>query len=175
MRQPHVPWQRGIGGFVRQIVANVREERPLRFQPLNNRKRILHRRVRGMRLVPQRVQKQNVQPSQLIASTIPESRCGRSDTPPSRNGSRKSGFAMNHGHRFEAHAKHIYRPVNRLQFQLRQPAKLVVCVKDVAEHSAQKRRRIGTRVERQVYPACAGSSAAAGRRCPRMWSACVCV
>jgi hypothetical protein len=58
--------QRGIGDFVRQIVADVREERSLRFHPVDNRQRILYGRVRGMRFVPQRIQKQDVQPFQLM-------------------------------------------------------------------------------------------------------------
>ncbi len=36
------------------------------FDPLHNAQRILHCRVRGMRLVPQRIQKKNVQTFQLM-------------------------------------------------------------------------------------------------------------
>ena len=61
VRQPHMRRQRRIGRRVRQIVADVGEERPLRFHPLHDAQRILHRRMRGMRLVPQRVQKQDVE------------------------------------------------------------------------------------------------------------------
>src|ERR1700730_42844 len=58
--------QSGVGGLVRQIVANVREECPLRLHPFHNAQRILHRGVRGMRLVPQRIQKKNVEALQLV-------------------------------------------------------------------------------------------------------------
>src|SRR5580692_3633194 len=63
--EPHMRRQDGVGRLMWQVVANMRKERPLRLHPLHDAQGILHRRVRGMRLVPERVQKKNVQPFQL--------------------------------------------------------------------------------------------------------------
>src|ERR1039458_8707855 len=65
-RQPHVGRQRGVGRLVRQVVADVREKRALRFHRVHDLQRLLHGRMRGMRLVAQRVQKQYVEVAQLL-------------------------------------------------------------------------------------------------------------
>ena len=66
IREPHMRRQRRIGLLMRQIVANMSEEGTPGFDPLHNAERIFHRRMRGMRLVPQRIEKQDVKVPQLI-------------------------------------------------------------------------------------------------------------
>ena len=61
MRQSYVSRQAGIGRFMCKVVANMCKERALRLKPIHNRQRTLHRGVCGMRLVAQRIQKENVQ------------------------------------------------------------------------------------------------------------------
>lgn len=64
--QPYVSRQGRVGRFVRQIVTDVREKGALRFQPLHDLERVLHGGVRRVRLVPERIQKQDVQIFQLM-------------------------------------------------------------------------------------------------------------
>src|ERR1700685_161799 len=59
-------------------------------------------------------------------------------------------IAMNHRHRLESRSKQFHGPVDRIQLNLRQSAKLVISVEDVTEHFAQERGRIWTGVKRQV-------------------------
>ena len=56
VRQPHIVGQCSIRGFVRQVVAYMGEKRTPRFYTLHDVQRVLHRRVRRVRLVAQRVQ-----------------------------------------------------------------------------------------------------------------------
>ena len=59
-------WERSIRLLMRQIMADVCEEYPLRVGSLGNLQRVLYRRVRGMRLVTQSVKKQDIQPFELL-------------------------------------------------------------------------------------------------------------
>ncbi len=52
--------KRRVGFRMRQIVANMGEECARGFDSFHDAERILHRRMRGMRLVPQRIKKKNV-------------------------------------------------------------------------------------------------------------------
>src|SRR3954462_12417234 len=62
----HVLRQRRIRRFVRQVMTNMSKERSPRFQPRHRRQRMLYSRMRRMRLVPQRIPKENIEPVQLI-------------------------------------------------------------------------------------------------------------
>ena len=50
-----------VGGFVRQIVANMREKSSLGLQPFYDSQRIIDGGMRRVRPMPQRIQKKNVQ------------------------------------------------------------------------------------------------------------------
>src|SRR5271156_6617969 len=141
--------QSSVGGFMRQIVTNMREESPLRLNPLYNAQRILHRRVRGMRFMPQRVQKKNIQSLQLMERRLRYLAVIGEIRRASEAEAVDLRFSMNQSHRLEARPKKVHRTVNRPQLQLRQAAILVIGVKNVAEHAAQKSRSIGTSIKRQ--------------------------
>ena len=66
MRQPDVRRKSGISFLMRQIVRDVREERTFRLETFDDLQGILNRRMRRMRTMPERVQKQNVQVAQLL-------------------------------------------------------------------------------------------------------------
>src|ERR1700683_2192448 len=103
-----------------------------------------------MRLVPQRVQKKNVETLQLVErclwnfAVVGEIRRGPKAIAVNFR------VAMNQAHRFEGRPEKLPRAVDRTQFQLWQAAVLVTGVKDVTEHFAQKGGRIRTRIERQL-------------------------
>ena len=58
--------QSGIGRFMRQIVADVREERSLGLDSLHDAQRVFDRGMSRVRLVPQGVEKKNIQSFQLM-------------------------------------------------------------------------------------------------------------
>ena len=99
-----------------------------------------------MRFVPQRIEKQDVQPFQLIE------RCLRNLAVIGQVSRRPEAvpinlrLPVNQRYWLEARAEYLHRSVDRLEFQLRQAPELVIPVKDVAEHPAQKRGRIRTRI-----------------------------
>ena len=114
MRQPHMPGQGSVRGLVPQIVANVREEGPLWLQPVDNRQGILHRRVRGMGLVPQCIEKQDVEPLQLMQRRFRNLAVVgqvRSRAEPVAVNLRLS---VNQDDRFELHSEDIHRPIDGL-------------------------------------------------------------
>src|SRR5580692_2708473 len=102
-----------------------------------------------MRLVPERVQKEHVQSFQLTKRRLGNftviGEIGRL----AKSKSVDLRLSMNQSHWLEACAKDFYRPIDRPKFKSRQPAKFVIAVEDVAEHSAQESGRVRTRVERQ--------------------------
>src|SRR5579864_79303 len=57
-------------------------------------------------------------------------------------------LAMDHRYGLELRAKKIELPLDRLEFQPRQPAKLIVRVENVAEHIADVLRCFGARIKR---------------------------
>ena len=119
MRQAYMLGQRGIGGFVTQVVTNVRKKCPLRLQPLDCLQRTLHRGVRGMRLMPQRIQKQNVQALQLAQRGIGDLAVICQIRRRAKALSINLGFAMDHYNGLEPHPKYVYRAVDRSQFKQR--------------------------------------------------------
>src|SRR5208282_2191882 len=94
--------------------------------------------MRGMRLVAQRIQKQNVEAPQLLQ------RFGRDLAVIGQVGGRSEtetddrSFPMDHRHWLEARAEQLDRALDWLQVNQRQSAELVLCFKNVAEHTAQK-------------------------------------
>jgi predicted TIM-barrel fold metal-dependent hydrolase len=64
--QPYMRWQRRICGVVWQVVTDVGEERPLGFHSIDDAQRIFYCRVCGVRLVPESVEKKNVQAFELM-------------------------------------------------------------------------------------------------------------
>ncbi len=158
MRQPHVPRQCGVRCFMRQIVANVGEERPLRFQPVDNRQRILHRRVRRMRFVPQRIQKQNVQAFQLMQRRFWNFAVIGQIRRRAEAVSVNLGVAMNQQSTGSKRTPNTSTgPSIGSQFQLRQPAEFVVAVKNVAEHACAETPPPRAAHRAAAFPACAGS------------------
>src|SRR5215469_10477691 len=133
----HILRQLGVGRLVRKIVRHVSEERALRLQLFDDLQRILERRVRGMRMVPQRIENQNIEPLQLRHRVIrdrAEIRC---------IGCRTEAVGLDgivtmiYNQLNELRAKHSDRPVDLTNLDLRQPAVFVVAIKDVAKDMPQ--------------------------------------
>src|SRR5271165_805061 len=59
-------------------------------------------------------------------------------------------LSVNQNNRLESHAEYLDWPVNGPEFELRQAAELVVGVENISKHLAQKGRRIGARIKRQL-------------------------
>src|SRR5690349_23721485 len=118
-------------------MANVCKERSLRLQLLHNAHRVFYRRMRGMGLVPQRIQEQNVQLLQLgkrrlrNGAEIGEVRGGPEAIPVDFS------IAMKNLYRLEAGAIQLHRASHGVHLHLRHGAVLVPVVKNVAEHAAQ--------------------------------------
>src|ERR1700688_4610152 len=135
---------------MRQIVANVGEEGPFRLDSLDNPQRVLNSRVRGMRLVTERIQKKNVQAFQLAE------RCFRDFAMVGEIGRRSEAgavnfrFSVNQPNWIEARPENIQGPIDGPQLQQREAAKLVIGVEDITEHLAQKGCGVWPRVERQL-------------------------
>src|SRR5208337_3963215 len=102
-----------------------------------------------MRLVPQRIQKKNVQSLQLGKRRLRNFTVIREIGRFAEKKSVDLRLSMNQSHGLEARAKDFHRPIDRPKFKSGQSAEFVVAVKDVAEHLAQKSGRVRTRVERQ--------------------------
>ena len=66
MRQAHVFRQGLIRFLVRQIVGDVSKESAPRLQFFHQAERVRHRGMRGMRAMAQRIQKEYIQPAQLL-------------------------------------------------------------------------------------------------------------
>ena len=66
VRQADVRRQALLGARMGQIVADMREENALGGELHGRRNRAVHSRMRGMRFVTQRVEKQHVQPLQSV-------------------------------------------------------------------------------------------------------------
>src|SRR5271169_761626 len=103
-----------------------------------------------MRFVPQGIEKENVEPFQLMEgrlrdfAVISEIRCvAKAETVDLH-------LAMNQPYGCELRPKKLHGPVNRPQLELRQAAIFVIGGKDVAEHLAQKGGGIGASIEGQL-------------------------
>src|SRR5438270_288466 len=70
VRQPDVSRQRGIGFRVAKVVRNVGKKSAPGFERLNQTERVLYIGVSGMRAMPQRIQKQNIQLAQLFHRAV---------------------------------------------------------------------------------------------------------
>src|SRR5581483_11762602 len=147
IRQAHVVRQHGVGRGMRQVVANMREERALRLEFFHDAQRVCHCRVRRMRLVSQRIQKENVEISQLLERLL------RHFAEVGQIGRRSDavavdlGLTVNYRDRVDARTEKFKRAVNIDQFQLRYSAKLIVSLKDVTKHASQKVGRFRPGVE----------------------------
>src|ERR1700735_4210261 len=103
-----------------------------------------------MRLVPQGVQKKNVQTFQLMKRRLGNlaviGEIGRS----SKAEAIDLRLAMYQPHRFEVRPEKFHCSINRLQLQLWQTAIFVVSVKDVTEHFPQEcgRHEVGCKKRR---------------------------
>ncbi len=91
-----------------------------------------------MRRVAQRVQKQDIEVPQLLQRFMRDLAVigqvgGRSKTE-----TKNRGVAVDHRQRLEARSEQFDRAVDRMKVNLRQSAKLVFGVEDVAEHVAQE-------------------------------------
>src|SRR6266403_6242026 len=94
--------------------------------------------MRGMRLVAQRVQKQNVEVSQLLQRfgrniAVIGQIGGRSETE-----TKNRSIAVDHCQRLEARSEQFDRAVDRMKVDLWQSAKLIRWLEDVAKHVAQE-------------------------------------
>src|SRR5271156_1125758 len=125
--------QSSVGRLVRQIVANMSEERALGLHPLHDAQRILHRRMCGMRLMSQRIQKENIQSFELTQRRLGNFAVVGQVCSASEAEAINLRVAVYDPHRFEARSEKIYRTVNRAQLELRQAAIFVIRVEDVAE------------------------------------------
>src|SRR5690242_4904936 len=106
--------------------------------------------MRRVGLMPERVQKLNVQALQLLQRllrNIAEIRqvCGGAD-PVAVN----LGFAVNYRYRTKGRAKQFKRAIYIDQFQLGNAPEFVVCLEDVAEHVAEKLRRLWPGIQRDL-------------------------
>src|SRR5208282_1363675 len=102
-----------------------------------------------MRLVPQRIQKKNVQSFQLAKRRLRNFTVIREISRFAKTKSVDLRLSMDQSHRLEARAKDLHRPIDRPKFKSGQSAEFVIAIEDVAEHLAQKSGRVRTRVERQ--------------------------
>src|SRR5208283_2242676 len=141
MRQANVRGQRGIGLVVRQIVRDVRKVSALRFQTIHQTQRVLDRRVRGMGMATQRIQKQDVKVLQL------GERLFRHAAEVGEIGHRTEAIAFDgciaviYQQRSERRPKQPQWPIQGSYLNLREAAVFVVRLEDVAKDAAQHLRR----------------------------------
>src|ERR1019366_7318082 len=137
-----------------QVVADVRDTCSLRFECGRDLQRLFYGGMRGMRLVAQRIQKENVEAAQFLQ------RFGRDLAVIGQVSSRSEtetdnrSFAVDYRHRLEARAKQFNGALDGKQIDQRQSAKLILRFENIAEHTAQKiacsRRRIKGQLTRLV-------------------------
>src|ERR1700678_648600 len=137
-RQPYAGWQCGIGRFMRQVMANMREKCTLRFYLVHNLQRLLNGGMRGMRLIAKRIQKEDVETAQLVQGfsrhlAVISEGGGRSEKKTNNR-----CLAMDDCQRLKACAEQFNRAFNRMEFDLGQSAKFIHRLKNIAEHVAQK-------------------------------------
>src|SRR5579862_1263276 len=107
--------------------------------------------MRRMRFMPQSVQEQNIQALKLMERRFRDLAVVSEIGPRSKAVAVNLGFSVNQDDRFKPHSQNIHGTINRAQFEQRQSPELVVGIENVAEHFAQKRRRVGPRVEWQLF------------------------
>src|ERR1700676_5502830 len=126
------------------------EECALRFYLFHDLQRLLDGRMRGVRLVAQRVQKQDVEISQLLQRfgrtlAVIGQIGGRSETE-----TKNRSIAVDHRQRLEARSEQFDGAVDGMKVNLRQSSKLVFGLKDVAKHFAQEFARLRRGIKRQL-------------------------
>src|SRR5664279_4173743 len=97
--------------------------------------------MRGMRMVPQRIEKQDVESLQLLQRLfwdVAEVRevCGRAEAI-----RLDRDVSVEHLQWCEDCSEEVHRPIDRAQLHLRQTAVLVIRLEDVAENGTQRLRR----------------------------------
>src|SRR5213594_33799 len=105
---------------MRQIVTDMREERPSRFQAINRSQRMLHRGVRGMWLVAQRVQKKNVEVLELAQRFLRNVAVVREIRGRSKAEAAYFRIAVDQYNPLEHRSKQFQRTLDRSQLDLRQ-------------------------------------------------------
>src|ERR1700685_3873720 len=101
-----------------------------------------------MRLVAQSIQEKHIEPLKLLIRGLGNFAVVGEISRRSEAKSINFSFAVNQAHRLESRAKQIHRTIDREQLQHRASSILVIGVKDIAEHPAQKRGGIGPRIKR---------------------------
>src|ERR1700676_2386855 len=106
--------------------------------------------MRGVRLVAQRVQKQDVYVSQLLqrfgrTRAVIGQLGGRSETE-----TKNRSIAVDHRQRLEARSEQFDGAVDRMKVNLRQSSKFIFGLKDVAKHFAQEFARLRRCIKRQL-------------------------
>src|SRR6266852_1109371 len=118
------------------------EKCALWFHLFHDLQRLLDSRMRGVRLVTQRVQKQDIEVSQLLQRfrrdlAVVGQVGGRSETE-----TKNRSIAVDHRQRLEARSEQFDGAGDRMKFDLRQSSKFVFGLKDVTEHFAQEFARL---------------------------------
>src|SRR4051812_27489736 len=134
---------------MRQVVRDVREEGAPGGELFYQAQGILYRRVRGVRLMPQRVQEKDVQSTKL---RFARSRDVAEVSKVRRVAETKAMdlvIAMHHADRLDARAEKFERLSDIQQLDLRFARILVGFVEDVSEGIAQRPRGVRVGVKRQ--------------------------
>src|SRR5271165_2256797 len=106
-----------VGRLVGQIVANMGKKCPLGLCPIDDAQRILYCRVRRVRLVPERIQKENIQSLELTKRRLRNFTVVREIGSFSKAKSIDLDLAVNQTYRFELRAKNFHRAIDRPQLQ----------------------------------------------------------
>src|SRR5690349_7469353 len=104
---------------MREVMTDVGEESPLRLQPIYDRQRVLDRRVRPMWLVPQRIEKQNVEPFELVHRRLWDLAVVGEVSRRPETISIDLSFAVDQNHRLEPRSKDFHRSIDWPKFKLR--------------------------------------------------------
>src|SRR5581483_6586225 len=150
VRKLHVVRKSCVRLFVRQIMTNMSEERAPGLQPLHGFHRVLYRRMRRVRLMTQRVEKEHIQvlqPGQRLfgdLAMIGEISSG------TKAKTENFGVTVDKDDWLETSSEKLNRPVDRLQFNLGKSAELIFGVENISKHPANKFDRVGMRVQRQL-------------------------
>src|SRR5579864_1430893 len=150
VRKFYVFRQRSIRLLVRQIVTNVREKCALRLQPLHDAQRVLHRRMRRVRLVAQCIQKQNIEVFQLRQRRYRDLTMVGQVSRRAKTKAINLRVAMDQSDRLESRTKQLQRPLQRAHLDLRQSSELVIGIENVSEHVLNESGGVRVRIERQL-------------------------
>ena len=136
--QPDMRRQAALGRCVRQLVADVREVGAARIELFRVCHGPLDGGVRGVRLIAERIEKQHVEPAQLLAALPAECRCDRSGRRRCRSENRSTGPrpCSSRSGRISRPNRSNGRSVEHVRFQLRNRGLRHVVVENVSERSA---------------------------------------